>query len=68
MGHDEAIDFDGAAELVGDRDLMASARDASLALYGFAASTRAERGVILADTKFEFGLDDDGVLASATRC
>ena len=61
-GHDEAIDFDRAAELVGDRDLMAPrARRLDLALR-FAAEHARERGVILADTKFEFGLDDDGEL------
>ena len=58
IGHDEAIDFDGAAELVGDRDLMARVRDVSIALYAFAAEHARERGVILADTKFEFGLDE----------
>jgi phosphoribosylaminoimidazole-succinocarboxamide synthase len=56
-GHDEAIDFDRAADLVGDRDLMSRVRDASVALYRFAADHARERGVILADTKFEFGLD-----------
>jgi phosphoribosylaminoimidazole-succinocarboxamide synthase len=61
-GHDEAIDFDRAAELVGDRDLMDRVRSASIELYRFAAEHARERGVILADTKFEFGLDDDGVL------
>ncbi len=61
-GHDEAIDFDGAADLVGDRDLMDRVRSASIELYRFAADHARERGVILADTKFEFGLDDDGVL------
>jgi phosphoribosylaminoimidazole-succinocarboxamide synthase len=61
-GHDEAIDFDRACKLVGDRDLMAQVRDASIALYGFAAEHARGCGVILADTKFEFGLDDDGGL------
>ena len=61
-GHDEAIDFERAAELVGDRALAERARDAALALYAFAADHARERGVILADTKFEFGLDDDGTL------
>jgi phosphoribosylaminoimidazole-succinocarboxamide synthase len=41
---------------------MGRARDASIALYRFAAEHARERGVILADTKFEFGLDDDGEL------
>jgi phosphoribosylaminoimidazole-succinocarboxamide synthase len=61
-GHDEAIDFDQAAELVGDRELMGRVRDASVALYRFAADHARERGVILADTKFEFGLDPKGEL------
>jgi phosphoribosylaminoimidazole-succinocarboxamide synthase len=62
VGHDEAIDFDRAAELVGDRELMTRVRDASVALYEFAAEHARERGVILADTKFELGLDDNGEL------
>jgi phosphoribosylaminoimidazole-succinocarboxamide synthase len=62
VGHDEAIDFDQAAELVGDRDLMERVRDASIELYSFGAEHARERGVILADTKFEFGLDADGEL------
>jgi phosphoribosylaminoimidazole-succinocarboxamide synthase len=61
-GHDEAIDFDQAAELVGDRDLMGRVRDASVALYCFAADHARERGVILADTKFEFGTDNSDEL------
>jgi phosphoribosylaminoimidazole-succinocarboxamide synthase len=61
-GHDEAIDFEGAAELVGDRDLMGRIRDVSIALYQFGAGHARERGVILADTKFEFGLDESGAL------
>jgi phosphoribosylaminoimidazole-succinocarboxamide synthase len=61
-GHDETIDFDRAAELVGDSALMARVRDASIELYSFAARHAREHGVILADTKFEFGLDEDGNL------
>jgi phosphoribosylaminoimidazole-succinocarboxamide synthase len=61
-GHDEAIDFEQSAELVGDRDLMGRVRDVSIALYAFAADHARERGVILADTKFEFGLDPSGEL------
>jgi phosphoribosylaminoimidazole-succinocarboxamide synthase len=61
-GHDEAIDFEQSAELVGDRDLMGRVRDVSIALYSFAADHARERGVILADTKFEFGLDPAGEL------
>ncbi len=58
VGHDEAIDFEGAVALVGDRTLMERVRDASLELYSFAAEHARANGVILADTKFEFGLDD----------
>src|SRR6202035_1968344 len=58
QGHDQAIDFERAAELVGDRALMEQVRDVSIELYSFAAQHARERGVILADTKFEFGLDD----------
>jgi phosphoribosylaminoimidazole-succinocarboxamide synthase len=61
-GHDEAIDFDRAVELVGDRRLMTRVRDLSLALYGFAERHAADRGLILADTKFEFGIDAGGTL------
>ena len=61
-GHDEAIDFERAAELVGDSELMARVRDVSIELYRFAAEHARERGVILADTKFEFGLNDDDEL------
>jgi phosphoribosylaminoimidazole-succinocarboxamide synthase len=59
-GHDEAIDFEQAAELVGSRELMDEVRRASIELYSFAAEHARGNGVILADTKFEFGLDGDG--------
>jgi phosphoribosylaminoimidazole-succinocarboxamide synthase len=62
VGHDETIDFDRAAELVGDRAVMVQLRDLSIALYSAAADHAASRGVILADTKFEFGRDGDGVI------
>jgi phosphoribosylaminoimidazole-succinocarboxamide synthase len=62
VGHDEAIDFDQAAELVGDRALMERVRDVSIELYSFASEHARERGVILADTKFELGLDDNDEL------
>jgi phosphoribosylaminoimidazole-succinocarboxamide synthase len=57
-GHDEAIDIDRAGEILGDRELAGRLRDVSIALYRFAADQAAERGVILADTKFEFGIDE----------
>ena len=62
VGHDEAIDFEGAVELVGDRALAERLRDVSLAVYQAGADHARERGIILADTKFEFGLDADGEL------
>jgi phosphoribosylaminoimidazole-succinocarboxamide synthase len=61
-GHDEPIDIERAAEILGDRELAARLRDVSIALYSFAAEQAARRGVILADTKFEFGLDAAGEL------
>jgi phosphoribosylaminoimidazole-succinocarboxamide synthase len=65
VGHDEAIDFDETARLVGSAELAGQLRDASLSVYGAVAAHARERGVILADTKFEFGLDQDGVLTLA---
>ena len=59
VGHDEAINFEQAAELVGDRELTERVRDTAIELYRFAADYARSRGVILADTKFEFGLDAD---------
>jgi len=56
-GHDEAIDFEGAVRLVGDRELMQRVRDVSVELYTFASEHARANGVILADTKFELGLD-----------
>jgi len=62
VGHDENIDFEGAAQLVGDRDLAERLRDVSIALYERAAAHALSRGIILADTKFELGLDENGSL------
>ncbi len=62
VGHDETIDFDAAARLVGDAELMRRVADTAVELYSFAAGHAREHGVILADTKFEFGLDGDGRL------
>ena len=56
-GHDENIDREQAAALVGAERLEEVERTA-LALYRFAAAHAAERGIIIADTKFEFGLDE----------
>ena len=53
--HDENIDFERAAELIGDRALMEELRRVTLELYEHARDHAAERGIIIADTKFEFG-------------
>ena len=57
-GHDENIDRDAAADLVGAA-LFEQVERTSIALYRFAAQHARERGVIIADTKFEFGLDEE---------
>jgi phosphoribosylaminoimidazole-succinocarboxamide synthase len=59
--HDENIDFDRTVELIG-RELAEQVRDVSLRIYREAADYARGRGIIIADTKFEFGLDGDGRL------
>jgi len=56
-GHDENISFEQAKRIVGD-DMAAQARAASLRIYNFARDYARQRGLIIADTKFEFGLDN----------
>jgi phosphoribosylaminoimidazole-succinocarboxamide synthase len=63
-GHDENITREQAAVLVGS-DRLREVEETSLALYRFAASYAAERGVVIADTKFELGIDDSGQLVLA---
>jgi phosphoribosylaminoimidazole-succinocarboxamide synthase len=53
--HDENVDFERAVEIVGDRALMEELRRISIEVYRRGAEHAAERGIILADTKFEFG-------------
>jgi phosphoribosylaminoimidazole-succinocarboxamide synthase len=60
-GHDENISFERAAEIAGD-ELMTKLRDYTLQLYSSAAEHARERGIIIADTKFEFGIVDGEVL------
>ena len=60
-GHDENISFERAAALVGT-ELAAKVRDTSIALYRFASDYARERGIIIADTKFEFGTLENGEL------
>jgi phosphoribosylaminoimidazole-succinocarboxamide synthase len=59
--HDENISLEKAAELIGT-DVAAKVRDVSIALYREAADYALKRGIIIADTKFEFGLDAKGQL------
>jgi phosphoribosylaminoimidazole-succinocarboxamide synthase len=59
--HDENITFEKTVELVG-AELAAKVRDAAIALYKAAAEYALTRGIIIADTKFEFGLDAAGAL------
>ena len=63
-GHDENIDAAQAARMVGDAR-FAEAERLSLALYRFASEHAAQHGIIVADTKFEFGVDPDGRLVLA---
>ena len=60
-GHDENIDRERAAELVGE-ELFAEVERISLELYRFAAEYALERGIVIADTKFELGVAPDGTL------
>jgi phosphoribosylaminoimidazole-succinocarboxamide synthase len=60
--HDENVDFDRAAEIVGDRELLEQLRRLSIAIYELGAAHARKRGIILADTKFEFGRRPDGTI------
>jgi phosphoribosylaminoimidazole-succinocarboxamide synthase len=60
--HDENVDFDRAAEIVGDRALLEELRRLSIAIYERGAAHARDRGIILADTKFEFGRRPDGTI------
>ncbi|MGH8169898.1 MAG: phosphoribosylaminoimidazolesuccinocarboxamide synthase [Steroidobacteraceae bacterium] len=59
--HDENISFDQVEKLIG-APLAARVRDTAIALYQFAAAHALSRGIIIADTKFEFGVDESGTL------
>ncbi len=62
--HDEAINYEQTVKLVGEATAKAL-RDATIGLYSKAADYAAQHGIIIADTKFEFGKDDDGSLILA---
>ncbi len=57
-GHDENITFDQMVEVIGDRETSEKLKNLTLAVYGTARNFASERGIIIADTKFEFGLID----------
>lgn len=59
--HDENISFEQCEAIIG-KELAAKVREVSIALYRAAVEYAATRGIIIADTKFEFGLDEDGTL------
>lgn len=59
--HDENIGFDRMVATIGG-ELAEQVREATLAIYRFAAARAAERGILIADTKLEFGTDEDGTL------
>lgn len=59
--HDENITFERTVEMIGP-DLAGRIRDISIAIYKAASEIAAAKGIIIADTKFEFGLDQDGTL------
>jgi len=60
-GHDENISFEATIPLLGE-EMAYKVREVSLKLYSTAAAFAKQRGIIIADTKFEFGLDNDGKL------
>ena len=59
--HDENISYEKSVDLMGEK-IASKVRDYSLQIYNEAAAYALERGIIIADTKFEFGLDDEGEL------
>lgn len=63
-GHDEHISFEKTVEILGE-DLAKQVRDKSIELYTVCAEYALSRGIIIADTKFEFGVDEDGNLVLA---
>ena len=62
--HDENVSFEVVVEKLGEKRAN-ELRDATLRIYSEAAALAEEKGIILADTKFEFGLDEDGTLVLA---
>ncbi|RPI60193.1 MAG: phosphoribosylaminoimidazolesuccinocarboxamide synthase [Planctomycetaceae bacterium] len=67
QGHDENISFDQACQFVGT-GVMNQLKERSLAIYKFAKDYASRRGIILADTKFEWGRADDGEIILIDEC
>lgn len=63
-GHDENISFDDACKLIGE-ELATKVRDTAIEIYSKCAEYALQKGIIIADTKFEFGLDENGDLVLA---
>ena len=63
-GHDEHISFEQTVELIGE-DLAVQLRDKSIEIYSMCAEYARTKGIIIADTKFEFGVDENGILVLA---
>lgn len=63
--HDENIDAETAVEILGSPEIFQACKEISLKLYQYGASHAAEQGIILADTKFEFGLNGEGGIVLA---
>lgn len=59
--HDENISYEETINLIGE-ELASKVRDTAIEIYNFGVNHAKERGIIIADTKFEFGLDNDGNL------
>ena len=68
-GHDESIDWEGFVAQLGDEMVAVALRAASLLIYALGAAYAAERGILIADTKFEFGVDEqDGEIMLIDEC
>jgi phosphoribosylaminoimidazole-succinocarboxamide synthase len=65
VGHDETISIEQAGKILGSPERAEELREVSLSLYAHAAEHARRRGIVLADTKFEFGLDAEGTLTLA---
>ncbi len=68
-GHDENVDWERFVALVGDEAVAVALRAASLLIYAMGSAHAAARGIIIADTKFEFGVDEtDGEIMLIDEC